>query len=167
MITPAYCVAMADYNIWQNASLARCMGELDEAALWQDRGAFFGSILATANHILWGDLLWIGRFDGGAAPGGTLGGMDRHSGVAGWKAERDVTDTRLRNWAQEVTAEDLALVLNWHSKTMGRDMVTPVGLCVMHLFNHQTHHRGQIHAMLTAAGVKPDDTDLPFMPGLE
>ena len=63
-----------------------------------------------------------------------------------------------------VTGEELAGELHWYSHAMGREMAKPYGLCVMHLFNHQTHHRGQVHAMLTAAGARPDDTDLPFMP---
>ncbi|MGV6810972.1 MAG: DinB family protein, partial [Brevirhabdus sp.] len=54
--------------------------------------------------------------------------------------------------------------LNWYSGAMGRDMSKPRAICLMQLFNHQTHHRGQIHAMLTAAGARPGDTDIPFMP---
>ena len=54
--------------------------------------------------------------------------------------------------------------LEWYSGTLKRGMTSPRGVCIMQVFNHQTHHRGQVHAMLTAAGAKPDDTDIPFMP---
>ncbi|HAR51365.1 MAG TPA: damage-inducible protein DinB, partial [Roseovarius nubinhibens] len=59
---------------------------------------------------------------------------------------------------------ELASDLAWYSGTLGRDVTRALGLCVAHFFNHQTHHRGQIHAMLTAAGARPGDTDLFVMP---
>jgi uncharacterized damage-inducible protein DinB len=54
--------------------------------------------------------------------------------------------------------------LGWFSGAMGREVTKPKALLVLHMFNHQTHHRGQIHAMLTTAGARPGDTDIPFMP---
>ena len=61
-------------------------------------------------------------------------------------------------------ADWLAGDLTWYSGFMKADMTRPKAACVLQLFNHQTHHRGQVHAMLTAAGTKPEDTDIPFMP---
>ena len=74
-------------------------------------------------------------------------------------------DKAITAWADQVSADWLASDLSWYSGAAGRDMVSPVWFCVTHFFNHQTHHRGQVHAMLTAAGAKPDDTDLFLMPG--
>ena len=70
--TPEYCRMMARYNAWQNGGLRRLVGDMPQDALDLDRGAWFGSIRATLNHILWGDLLWMARFDGGAGPQGGM-----------------------------------------------------------------------------------------------
>ncbi|OWU83459.1 damage-inducible protein DinB [Oceanicola sp. 22II-s10i] len=165
MITPAYCVTMARYNTWQNRQIARAMDKLDEAALTQDRGAFFGSILATANHLLWGDRTWMARFGVGEAPGGRpRDGATLTPTHAVWYSERYRMDGQIEIWAERQSSVDLTGNLTWYSPAAGREMSKPVGLCVAHMFNHQTHHRGQIHAMLTAAGVDPGDTDLFLMP---
>ena len=68
MISPAWCVLMARYNIWQNRSIYGAADGLDEAAREADRGAFFGSIRGTLSHLLWGDLAWMSRFEGVAPP---------------------------------------------------------------------------------------------------
>jgi uncharacterized damage-inducible protein DinB len=164
MITPEFCQTMARYNAWQNQQMFLAADTLPEAAREADRGAFFGSIRRTLSHVMWGDLMWIARFDGGDGPGGDIkGSVDRFD----WPtlmAERPKLDARIAGWSWMVTQADLAGVLHWHSFALGRDMSKPYALCVMHLFNHQTHHRGQVHAMLTAAGVRTGDTDLAFMP---
>jgi uncharacterized damage-inducible protein DinB len=67
-------------------------------------------------------------------------------------------------WAAQIKPADLTGDLTWYSGMSGRELTEPKALCVTHFFNHQTHHRGQIHAMLTAAGQTPQPTDLPFMP---
>lgn len=165
MLTPAYCVTMARYNAWQNRQLKRAFRALDSAALTQDRGAFFGSILATASHLLWADRLWLSRFAGTKAP---EGGIAQSTALAGtlpdWEVLRFQTDGALLLWAERVHAVDLAGDMTWWSGAIGAEMRRPVGQCVAHMFNHQTHHRGQIHAMLTAAGSTAPVSDLPFLP---
>lgn len=164
MITPAFCQTMARYNAWQNQSIHHAAAGLDDAAREAGRGAFFGSIRATLSHLMWGDLMWIARFDGGDGPGGSIAASpDLFDWPTLW-AERPRLDARIAAWAWMVTEEDLAGETRWYSHAMGRDLARPTALCVVHLFNHQTHHRGQVHAMLTAAGARPGDTDLPFMP---
>jgi uncharacterized damage-inducible protein DinB len=135
------------------------------ADLTKDRGAFFGSILGTLNHLLWGDLMWLARFQGSAPP--SLPGSESrrmHPTLAAWSAERFRTDGRIRLWAEKLDNVDLRGDLAWHSGMTGRDMRAPMGLTVVHFFNHQTHHRGQVHAMLTAAGSPAPVSDLAFMP---
>jgi len=68
MITGAYAREMARYNNWENNQLATFLQGLSPAELTQQRGAFFGSILGTANHLLWGDWIWMSRFDKGNGP---------------------------------------------------------------------------------------------------
>lgn len=165
MITPEYCQTMARYNAWQNDGLRKMIPDIDLEELHKDRGAFFGSIMATLNHLLWGDTLWISRFDGGEGPQVPPAEHKEMTPTpAVWAAERFRMDARITLWANSVSAIDLTGDLTWYSGMSGRDMTKPRALCVMQLFNHQTHHRGQVHAMLTALGKKPQDTDLPFIP---
>ncbi len=165
MITVQYCQLMARYNAWQNRSLSACIKDMDMKALRKDRGAFFGSIWATANHLMWGDQLWMSRFDGGFGPKtGIPESVELHDDKQLWLDDRLRTDQRIERWADKLRQLDLVGPLVWHSGAMNKTMTKPVATCVVHFFNHQTHHRGQMHAMLTAAGQKPDDTDLPFMP---
>ena len=67
-------------------------------------------------------------------------------------------------WADELRAIDLAGVVTFTSQSLGGEVSRPVQPLIMHVFNHQTHHRGQVHAMLTAAGARPTDTDLFMTP---
>jgi len=165
VITPEYCQTMARYNAWQNDGLRALIPVIDRDVLYQDRGAFFGSIMETLNHLLWGDTLWISRFDGGAGP--TVEPKDHKEMTptpAVWAAERFRLDARITLWAESVSAIDLVGDLTWYSGFAKREITKPKALCAMQLFNHQTHHRGQVHAMLTSVGQTLTDTDLPFMP---
>lgn len=165
MISPEYCLTLARYNSWQNRQLMAAFERLDAAELTRDRKAFFGSILGTANHLLWGDRIWMSRFAGTEPP---AGGIKDSTGLmpdrAAWERERFQTDTRITGWAKELGPADLAGDLSWYSGAMGRTVAKSMALCVTHMFNHQTHHRGQIHTMLTAAGAEAPVSDLVFMP---
>lgn len=164
MITPAYCQMMARYNAWQNQSIYQAAASLTDAARDEGRGAFFGSIRATLSHLMWGDLIWIARFEGSEGPGGSIADSPNRFDWPTLWAERPRLDARIAAWSWMVTEAELAGDIRWYSFALGRDLSKPAAVCVVHLFNHQTHHRGQVHAMLTAAGAKPGDTDIPFMP---
>ena len=165
MITVAYCRTMAAYNCWQNDGLRKIVTGMNPDVLTRNQGAFFGSILGTLNHLLWGDQIWLSRFTGSAAPkGGIKETVDLTPTLAAWGAERFQTDAALVQWGEKMRALDLVGDLSWYSGAAGRDVSKPRAMLVAHVFNHQTHHRGQIHAMLTAAGQFPGDTDIPFMP---
>ena len=165
IVAPEYCLMMARYNAWQNKQLKAAFATLDAQALAKDRKAFFGSILGTANHLLWGDQLWMARFSGTPAPAGGIPESPNLPDTGDeWAIARFKTDGEILFWAERVKAVDLTGNLSWFSGALGREVVKPKGLCVMHMFNHQTHHRGQIHAMLTAAGATAPVSDLAFMP---
>jgi uncharacterized damage-inducible protein DinB len=166
LIDPWYVRTMARYNAWQNAQLTPVLEAMPHEELVRDRGAFFGSILATANHLLWGDTIWMSRFDPGVEKpaAGIPESVDLHPTIGAWSAARFQMDGRIRTWAQRLRAIDLKGDLAWYSGALKRDMRQPVALCIAHMFNHQTHHRGQIHAMLTAAGVQAPVSDLAAMP---
>jgi uncharacterized damage-inducible protein DinB len=130
-----------------------------------DMGAFFQSIQRTLCHILTADHIWMSRFDGWDMP--TARGAKSPDWVPDWAdlcAKRIETDTRLIAWATKLNDVDLADDLTWGSGLQGQTMTEPRWLLVTHMFNHQTHHRGQVHAMLTRLGMVPDPTDLGFMP---
>lgn len=166
MITPDYVRLMAQYNRWQNASAFGAAGSLSDAARRQDRGAFFRSIHETLAHILAADELWLSRFGACAAPDRNLAqSAARYEGWDALATARGRMDDIISDWAAAVGPGDLSGELSWYSGMMARQMKRPLGLLIAHVFNHQTHHRGQVHAMLTAAGAKPQDTDIPFMPG--
>ncbi|MEC3860194.1 DinB family protein [Mesobacterium sp. TK19101] len=165
IVTPDYCVTMARYNAWQNRQLRRIVEAMPDDAVRAERGAFFGSILATLNHILWGDRLWMAMFTGSEKPDvGIPGSVELTPSVPEWATQRFRVDGQLLIWAETLSALDLTGSLTWYSGAMGQEVTRPVSVCVMHMFNHQTHHRGQVHAMLTAAGQKAPATDLVFMP---
>lgn len=165
MITPAFVQEIAAYNAWQNNGLRSIVRAMDEDDVKTDRGAFFGSIFGTLNHLLWGDLLWMARFDGGPAQSPVIADSAAFTAnIADWDAQRGATDQRISDWAAGVTDADLAGELGWFSGSVNADVSKPKWVCVTHFFNHQTHHRGQLHAMLTAAGQTPAATDLVFMP---
>lgn len=161
LISPDWVRMMAAYNAEMNRRLYAAAARLDDAARRQERGAFWGSIHATLNHLLWADRMWMSRFDGWEKPPVGLSGSGAlHEAFADMAADRAATDAHLRDWAGHVDPVWLAGELHWFSGALGRDQVQPCAVLVTHLFNHQTHHRGQVHAMLTAAGQRTGDTDL-------
>jgi uncharacterized damage-inducible protein DinB len=165
MMDPVYVRTLARYNLWQNESLYGAAETLDEEARRRDRGAFFKSIHATLNHLLWADMMWMSRLSDMPKPEASLAlspTIREDWGVL--KRDRAATDQHLIAWAAQVDADWLKGDLAWYSGAVKRDVVSPRWLVIAHMFNHQTHHRGQVHAMLTAAGAKPDDTDIFLMP---
>jgi uncharacterized damage-inducible protein DinB len=168
MISPRYVRMMARYNHWQNQSIYAAADTLPAALRRQDRGAFFRSIEGTLNHILWGDMMWMHRFAGTPRPTGGIPQSPER--VADWellKAERVSFDQTIIEWADRLMEKGLDGNLTWFSGALGVEVTRPLAMLVVHFFNHQTHHRGQVHAMLTAAGAKPEDTDLMILPGID
>ena len=161
MITPAYCRTMAAYNSEMNRRLYAAASRLTDIERRRDRAAFWGSLHNTLVHILWGDGQWMSRFDGWERPQTPIkesGGM-----ILSWDelcAKRIDADARIEDWAKRVDDAYVARDMTWFSGAAQREVSAPYRLLITHFFNHQTHHRGQAHALITAAGEKTDDTDL-------
>lgn len=166
MIDPSYVQTMSRYNAWQYKQLTPVLEAMTVDELLLNRGAFFGSIQATLNHLLWGDMLWMNRFNPNLpeAPVSADGGCTLFPTLATWSAERFRVDGQIKLWASKVKSIDLQGDLSMHLRATGQTLTQPMADCVIGFFNHQTHHRGQVHAMLTAAGYGAPVSDLIYMP---
>jgi uncharacterized damage-inducible protein DinB len=161
MITPQYVRTMASYNRAMNRRLYDAAARLPDADRKQDRGAFWSSIHGTFNHLLWADSMWMSRFAGWPKPQlGLKQSADLVPDFAALREQRQAADQDLCAWAEQVRGDWLSGSLSWFSGSAGRDLSAPRAAMVLHMFNHQTHHRGQVHAMLTAAGQQTGDTDI-------
>lgn len=165
MITTEFARTMARYNRWQNQSLTDAANTLSDAARWQDQGAFFGSIAATLNHILWDYRIWLARLQGNTEMAAQIAALhpytDTPQAWSDYKRQRVTLDDEIVDWADTLTDKDIAQFTLW---IRGIDKVaTNFGFNFAHMINHQTHHRGQVHAMLTRLGATPQPTDLQML----
>jgi uncharacterized damage-inducible protein DinB len=161
MITPAFVRTMAAYNAEMNRRLYAAAARLSDEERKRPRGAFWGSIHGTLNHLLWGDRVWMTRFDSWPKPPAAIKQSAELIGdFAELEAARVRADADISRWAARVEDAWLDEDLVWFSGAANREIRAPRRLLVTHMFNHQTHHRGQVHAMLTAAGQETGDTDL-------
>ena len=161
---------MAQYNQWMNARLYAAAAALDEAELRADRGAFFGSILATLAHIHAADMHWLKRF-AAAMPGVTaldavraapLPPLARGSVAPDFgplRADREALDAVFVAFTHEATDALYAQPLRY-ANTAGEPHCRPAGLLLRHVFNHQTHHRGQATTLFSQLGIDVGVTDL-------
>jgi len=162
MITPEYCQMMAEYNQWMNQKIyAICKG-LPEAEYKADRGAFFGSIHRTLDHILLADRIWMGRFTQQLFTGSI--GQEFYADFEPLQQARQEFDRDLISWTISRTPQWLAQALTYTSGIDKKERTMPLGVLVTHLFNHQTHHRGQVTTLLSQLGCDIGSTDLPWLP---
>lgn len=164
MISAGYCRLMSRYNTWQNASLVAAADSLTDEDRRKDRGAFFRSIIATLNHLYWADALILERLKGNERPEETI----KHSLISpsdwsDFKALRLKRNEEIEEWSARLLDADLEGMLVWYPGDGSTRIEKPKALCAIQLFNHQTHHRGQVHAMLTAAGATPEPTDIQML----
>lgn len=162
MITASHSRLMAQYNEWMNSRMYSLCGSLPDAELRKDRGAFFKSIYATLNHIAYGDLAFLSRFTGNPSmvpePGADLFGT---FGLL--RTERAALDQRILVWSESLSPSWLAEPLTYKSKIDGKTRTAPKWALVTHMFNHQTHHRGQVTTLLSQLGLDIGATNIPFM----
>lgn len=168
MISPDWCRLMAAYNAEMNRRLYAAAEQVQDAQRRAPSGAFFGSLHGTLCHLVWADHAWMSRFAGWPKPLTPL--KDSAAMIEGWEelcAARREADAGIVAWAQGLDHGWLAGKLTWYSASAKQELTKPRWVTVAHFFNHQTHHRGQAHCLITQAGVTPDDTDLPWIVDLE
>jgi uncharacterized damage-inducible protein DinB len=140
---------LAAYNSWANRRIYAAAGGLSDADYRSERGAFFGTIHATLNHVLVGDRIWLRRM---AGDGPTYQQLDLilHDTLADLRSAREAEDARIERWVATLQPAALEGLFSYRTMTSPADVTQPLAPALVHFFNHQTHHRGQVHAMLTA-----------------
>lgn len=141
----------AAYNRWANHRLYDAAAKMSDSDYRAERGAFFGSLHGTLNHILVGDRIWMHRFTG---EGPTYTDLDAVpcSDLLSLRAARDAEDERIIDWVESLSDDDLAGAISYRTITSPEDITQPLAPALAHFFNHQTHHRGQAHSLLTQIG---------------
>ena len=162
-LTTDYIVTMAAYNAWMNEKFYGLCAGLSDVQRKEDRIAFFRSIHGTLNHLLYGDLAWLGRFKDGA-PRVARADEILYEDFDEMRRARGKLDDEMQSWAKTVDDEWLAAPFHYRSLITGQDGERPAWLLVTHMFNHQTHHRGQLSTLLTQCGLDIGVTDLAAMP---
>jgi uncharacterized damage-inducible protein DinB len=157
-----YFSTLARYNLWATQRLLEAVDKLDDASYRKESGLFFNSIHGTLNHMLVGEhLLWYPRFAKGVSPKVTLDmeaepvrerlGQALKGGAANWRP-------LIESWPAERFEGKLS-----YTTTRGQALTLPFAPTLAHVFNHGTHHRGQITAAMTALGQPCPVLDLVFM----
>ncbi|WP_404422987.1 DinB family protein [Thalassospira australica] len=155
----AYFQRMARYNSWANQHVLDACACLAAGELEAPRVAFFPSMIKTLNHLLVADRLWLGRLAG--TPERLALDSILHADFAEFRIAREAQDARIIAFTEQLDPETLASDLTYQSMLAGA-YTLPREIVLAHMFNHQTHHRGQIHSMLIEAGTKPLAIDLVY-----
>ena len=155
---------LAGFNRWANGRIYDSVAPLGEADYYKERAcAFFGSIHGTLNHLLVVDRLWFGRLAGSVPP---ISRLDEilYDDFAGLRAARAAEDQRIIAQARDMAEADLVRDCRFTLLSQPGERTMKPSVMLATVFNHQTHHRGQVHAMLKEAGVEPPALDIVLYP---
>lgn len=150
---------LAAYNAWANRRLYDAAAALPDADYRADRGAFFKSVHGTLNHLLVADRIWMRRFTGeGEAPSRLDAILFEE--LPALRAAREAEDQRISGYAAGLSETDLAGPFRYRTISNPREIEQPLAPALLHFFNHQTHHRGQVHCLLTGLTGEAPSLDL-------
>lgn len=152
---------LARYNAWANRLLYDAVAMLDDASYRADRGAFFKSLHGTLNHLLATDRVWLSRFAGSGTAPGRLDAI-LFDELASLRAARGEEDARIVAYVDGLDDDALAGSVRYRRVSTPTVQEEPLAGLLAHWFNHQTHHRGQAHALLTGLGGPAPELDLLF-----
>lgn len=161
---------MSQYNQWMNQKIYQVAQQLGNEKIQQDQGAFFGSLFGTLNHIYVADIIWLRRFAQHAKNYQSLNQLPELSSytklnqtvandLESLNKLRQELDNIIINWCQEIDPEDLEDNLSYID-TQGNSYQKNFGQLIHNLFNHQTHHRGQVSTLISQQGLDLGVTDL-------
>ena len=145
----AHFAMFARYNAWANRRLYDAAAKLPDADYRAEKGAFFGSVHRTLNHILVGDRIWMRRFTGEGPTYNALNAVPCED-LASLRKEREAEDKRIIAFVDGLDEARLAMTFTYRTVTAPAEITQPLAPALAHFFNHQTHHRGQVHGLLTA-----------------
>jgi uncharacterized damage-inducible protein DinB len=151
----------AAYNQWANGRIYEATADLSEEEFNRDTGAFFGSMMGTLNHVLVADRIWMKRFTGEGDAPARLDAVI-HSAFPSLKMARAVEDQRIVDWVESLDDKALAGRFTYMTATDMRTISQRLSPALGHFFNHQTHHRGQAHMILTVLGRPSVPLDLVY-----
>ena len=157
----AHYAAFAAYNAWANGRLYDAAAALSDAEYRADRGAFFKSMHGTLNHLLVTDRIWMQRFTGDGDAPGRLDAI-LHETLPALRAAREAEDRRIVAYAEGLDEARLAGVIRYRRVSTPDEFIQPLMPALDHWFNHQTHHRGQAHMVLTSLGKQAPELDLLY-----
>ena len=158
----AHFVTMAKYNAWANARLFRMAGALQDELYRKEVGAYFKSLHGTLNHLLAADRIWMRRLTGAGDHPERLNAI-LFDNLPSLHTARVEEDRRIIGFVQGLAEPAFEEVLDYRTLN-GTPQRQRRREILAHLFNHETHHRGQAHAILTVLGVtEPDPLDLLIM----
>lgn len=155
-----YFPTLARYNEWANQRLYDACGQLSEADYFKNRQAFFNSIHGTLNHILVGDRLWLGRLTANHS-GITALDQQLYADFDSLFAARKQEDKKIIAFFDNFDQTKLQDIFSF-TTLAGKPNQFSFMWLFSHLFNHQTHHRGQAHHMLSEAGIAPPPLDIYY-----
>ena len=161
-----YAKTLAAYNRWMNDKIYAACSKLSDEERKRDAGAFFKSVHGTLNHILLGDRVWLGRFTAVPFVFESLG-QELYGEFAELRAQRDRTDEDIMTWVKSLSGFEFDGQMSYVSTVNPQTRTYPFWLVVVHLFNHQTHHRGQVTTLLMQRGIDPGVTDLIWLPEIQ
>jgi uncharacterized damage-inducible protein DinB len=151
---------LSRYNRWANGRLYAACAALSAEDYRAQRPAFFGSIHNTLNHILAADRIWLGRFEG--SPSG-IKRLDEilYDDFSALRQAREAEDAHILAFTDGLSDTAIAGTLAYRNMA-GEEKTQPLGWALAHVFNHQTHHRGQVHGLLSGTPVAPPSLDLIY-----
>ncbi|HZQ12072.1 MAG TPA: DinB family protein [Pseudolabrys sp.] len=142
-------VTFAAYNAWCNERLYDAAATVTDADYRADRGAFFKSLHGTLNHLVLGDVIWMNRFTGEGTLPKTLDQI-LYDDFTALRAARRALDASISRYVGTLTEADLARTIRYRTFSRPQDIEQRLAPALDHFFNHQTHHRGQAHALLSS-----------------
>ncbi|MGO4832175.1 DinB family protein [Rhizobiaceae sp. 2RAB30] len=151
----------AAYNRWANSRIYDAAAALTEEEFQRDTGVFFKSLMRTLNHLLTADRIWMKRFTGQGEAPTTLDAV-LHEDFAQLRTARETEDARIIDWIGSLHAKDLSGRFTYMPLTDMRIISQRLAPALDHMFNHQTHHRGHAHAVLTILGKPSLVLDLAY-----
>lgn len=157
---------LARYNRWMNEKIYEVCESMPDATRREDRGAFFGSVHGTLNHLLLADRVWLGRFRGEPFVVQSLG-QELYADWVELREARCATDDAIEAWIATVAEAELQQPFEYVSIVDPQPRRLELWKVVLHFFNHQTHHRGQLTTLMNQLGYDSGVTDLLWLPGVQ